>query len=90
MISGFVAAWRVPERGKHSYASWLEEHCVPLVTIGESIGHVDQKTTARYSHIADGLCDECAGHILQDGHATGKGKGGVNAGGERAPPEGSG
>lgn len=38
---------------RHSYASWLAEKGVPLITIGKSIGHVDPKTTARYSHIAD-------------------------------------
>lgn len=38
---------------RHSYASWLAEHGVPLVKIGKMIGHQRDETTARYSHIAD-------------------------------------
>ena len=38
---------------RHSYASWLAEHGVPLFKIGKLLGHQQSQTTERYSHIAD-------------------------------------
>jgi integrase len=38
---------------RHSYASWLAEHGVPLLKIGKLLGHQQSQTTERYSHIAD-------------------------------------
>ena len=38
---------------RHSYASWLADHDVPLKKIGALLGHQDGKMTERYAHIAD-------------------------------------
>jgi integrase len=38
---------------RHSYASWLAEHGVPLKSIGKLLGHQRSETTDRYTHIAD-------------------------------------
>jgi integrase len=38
---------------RHSYASWLAEHGVPLFKIGKLLGHQQTGTTERYAHIAD-------------------------------------
>jgi integrase len=38
---------------RHSYASWLAEHGVPLFKIGKLLGHQQSQTTERYAHIAD-------------------------------------
>ncbi len=38
---------------RHSYASWLADHGVPLAKIGKLLGHQDATTTQRYAHIAD-------------------------------------
>jgi integrase len=38
---------------RHSYASWLAEHGVPLKSIGKLLGHQRAETTDRYTHIAD-------------------------------------
>jgi integrase len=38
---------------RHTYASWLAQHGVPLKTIGQLLGHQQSSTTDRYTHIAD-------------------------------------
>ncbi|MGA9990558.1 MAG: site-specific integrase, partial [Terriglobales bacterium] len=38
---------------RHTYASWLVNNGVPLKQVGKLLGHTQERTTSRYSHLAD-------------------------------------
>jgi integrase len=55
---------------RHSYASILAGAGVPLLTIGQLLGHQSPTTTARYSHLHDDplrAATEAAGAIISNG-----------------------
>ena len=44
---------RAPLTPRHSFASLLAGDGVSLLMIGKLLGHTQEKTTARYAHLAD-------------------------------------
>jgi site-specific recombinase XerD len=55
----------VPHSSRHSLASILEDHNVPLRYIQDLLGHVDLKTTKGYLHYTDKTIRDIGSKITQ-------------------------
>lgn len=55
---------------RHSTASELVNNGVDLYTVGAVLGHKDQRSTARYAHLATGKLTEAVGKIGQKNPTT--------------------